>query len=185
MSDDDRPGLLDRVAGFRDEVLGGADGGDRAAPGSEVFDAVLRALAGGRGAGRAAWRDSGSRRGGSRWVAGVDLALHDAIARRLAWRDSELGVLGDTREVCRRFLAVGHRLLSEPEEEMDVAQAVAESGSAASRILIILVLGRVARERAALLREELAQERLSQALERQRHELDRLEKALAEARRSP
>ena len=182
MSEDDRPSLPDRVAGFRDEVLASAEASERAAPGTEVFDAVLRALNGGKGTGRAAWRDSGSRRSGSRWVAGVDLALHDAISRRLAWRDSELRVLGDTREVCRRFLAAAHRLLSDPEEEMDVAQAVAESGSAASRILVILVLGRVARERAALLREELAQERLSQALARQKLELDRLEKALAEAR---
>lgn len=53
--------------------------------------------------------------------------------------------------------------------------------SAAARIVAILVLGRVARERASQLREEMAQERLGQALERQREELARLEEAVARA----
>jgi hypothetical protein len=107
----------------------------------------------------------------------LDLSLHDGIARRLAWQDSELRVLSDAREVCRRLLAAARRALRDPHEEMEVAQAVAEAGSAAARILILLVLGRVARERAALLREELAHDRLEQAIERQRHELGRLERA--------
>ncbi|HKE14897.1 MAG TPA: hypothetical protein VKB80_08545 [Kofleriaceae bacterium] len=108
----------------------------------------------------------------------LDLALHDGIARRLAWQDSELRVLSDAREVCRRLLAAARRALRDPHEEMEVARAVAEAGSAAARILILLVLGRVARERAALLREELAHDRLEQAIERQRQELGRLERAL-------
>ncbi len=92
-------------------------------------------------------------------------------------------MLSDAREVCRRLLAVAKRELRDPMEEMEVAEAVAEAGSAAARILIVLVLGRVARERAALLREELAQERLAQAIERQREELRRLEELAAQAGR--
>jgi hypothetical protein len=117
-------------------------------------------------------------------VPGIDHALHDAIARRLAWGDSESRVLADAREVCHRLLAACRRALRDPAEEMRVAAAVAEAGSAAARILILLVLGRVARERAALLREELAQDRLLQAVERQREELGRMEEALARARRT-
>ncbi|HTE55484.1 MAG TPA: hypothetical protein VK698_31735 [Kofleriaceae bacterium] len=108
----------------------------------------------------------------------MDLALHDAIARRLAWRDSELRVLADAREVCRRLLATARRSLRDPQDEMEVAHAVAEAGSAAARILVALVLGRVGRERSALVREELAQERLTQAIERQREDLARLERAI-------
>jgi hypothetical protein len=183
--------LAERVAGLRDEVLAAADG---QAPGGEVFDAVVRVLS-------ARARDAGSvpdvaapdqrtapdrprptrRRPAS---SDLDLALHDAIARRLAWRDSELHVLGDARDVCHRLLAAARRALSDPAEEMEVARAVAEAGSAAARILISLVLGRVARERAALLREERAQDRLTEALARQREELARLEKALAGANRT-
>ncbi|HWM87933.1 MAG TPA: hypothetical protein VNO33_18895 [Kofleriaceae bacterium] len=163
--------LAERVAALRDEVLSGSDPApdagqlDRREPsGSEVFDAVIRLLS-----------------GGSRASAEVDLGLHDGIARRLAWRDGEMRILGDAREVCRRILSAARRALRDPDEEMEVAQAVAEAGTAAARILTLLVLGRVARERAALLREELAHERLGQATERQREELARLERALADA----
>jgi hypothetical protein len=165
------PELADQVSALRDEVLA-ADQGEP--PGSEVFDAVLRALSAGGPArarlpaGRAARPVSSD----------VDLALHDAIARRLAWRESELRVLGDAREVCRRVLAAAHRALSDPNDEMEVAQAVAEAGCSAARILVMLVVGRAARERAALLREEIARERLTQAAQRQREELVRLERAL-------
>lgn len=189
---DDVPSLAERVMGFREEVLAAA--GERDAPGPEVFDAVLRVLAArarpdGKAAPAAADQPTvtdrirpapaGRRRPAS---SDLDLALHDAIARRLAWRDSELRVLGDAREVSRRMLAAARRALTEPAEEMEVARAVAEAGTAAARILIGLVLGRVARERAALLREERAQDRLTEALSRQRDELARLEKALAAAR---
>ncbi len=157
-----RPPLADRVAARLEVVVAAADGA-RAPPGSEVFDAVLRILSGGG-------VDANE----------VDLALRDGIARRLAWRDSELRVLSDAGEV---LLAAARRSLRDPDDEMEVACAVAEAGSAAARILTLLVLGRIARERAALLREELAHERLGQAIERQREELARLEQALAAAGR--
>ncbi len=160
--------LADRVAGLRDEVLSAPDGGEREPPGSEVFDAVLRILS-----------------GPDPDASEVDLALQDGIARRLAWRDSELRVLSDAGEVCRRLLAAARRSIRDPDDEMAVARAVAEAGSAATRILTLLVLGRIARERAALLREELAHQRLGQAIERQREELARLEQALAARPRRP
>jgi hypothetical protein len=158
--------LADRVAAFRDEVLAAATG-DREPPASEVFDAVVRTLSRGRAAS----------------ASEVDLALHDAIARRLAWGDSEIQILADGRDVCSGLLDAARRALRDPDEEMDVAVAVAEAGSAAARILLLLVLGRIARERAALLREELAQERLARAIERQRDELARLRRSVDKARR--
>jgi hypothetical protein len=158
------PSLADRVAVLRDEVLATADTGEREPPGNEVFDAVLRGLA-----------------SSSETTPGLDLALHDAVARRLAWGDTEAKVLDDATEVSRRLLAAAQRALRDPADELRVALAVAEAASAAARIVAILVLGRVARERAAQLREEMAQERLGQALERQREELARLEEAVARA----
>jgi len=158
------PSLADRVAVLRDEVLATADTGEREPPGNEVFDAVLRGLA-----------------TSSETTPGLDLALHDAVARRLAWGDTEAKVLDDANEVSRRLLAAAQRALRDPADELRVALAVAEAASAAARIVAILVLGRVARERAAQLREEMAQERLGQALERQREELARLEEAVARA----
>ena len=158
------PSLADRVAVLRDEVLATADTSEREPPGSEVFDAVLRNLS-----------------LSSETAPGLDLALHDAVARRLAWGDTEAKVLADASEVCRRLLAAAQRALRDPADELLVVAAVAEAASAAARIVAILVLGRVARERAAQLREEMAQERLGHALERQREELARLEEAVARA----
>ena len=156
--------LAERIAVLRDEVLATADTSDREPPGSEVFDAVLRGLA-----------------IASETDPGLDLALHDAVARRLAWGDTEPKVLADASEVCRRLLAAAQRALREPNDELLVAAAVAEAASAAARIVAMLVLGRVARERASQLREEMAQERLGLALERQREELSSLEEAVARA----
>src|SRR5690606_24356606 len=117
--------LPDRIAVLRDEVLATAETGDREPPGAEVFDAVLRLVAA-----RAETSPA------------LDLALHDAISRRLAWGDSEARVLSDAREVCVRLLSASQRALRDPREEQQVAAAVAEAGSAAARIIALLVLGR-------------------------------------------
>jgi hypothetical protein len=157
--------LADRVAVLRDEVLATADASDGEPSGSEVFDAILRTLS-----------------ARAETMPGLDLALHDSIARRLAWGDGESRVLTDSRDVCRRLLAATQRALRDPGDEMHVALAAAEVGSAAARIVALLVLGRVGRERSAQLREELAHDRLGQALERQREELQRLEDRVAVAK---
>jgi hypothetical protein len=164
MTADRKDTLADRVAVLRDEVLATAETADGEPRGSEVFDAILRALS--------------SR---AETTPGLDLALHDSIARRLAWGDGESRVLTDSRDVCRRLLAATQRALRDPSDEMHVAMAAAEVGSAAARIVSLLVLGRVGRERSAQLREELAHDRLGQALVRQREELLRLEDRVAAA----
>jgi len=64
MSDAD---LTEAVRVLRDEVLDTVHHGDRDPPGAEVFDALLRALT-----------------IGGESVPGLDLTLHDAVARRLA-----------------------------------------------------------------------------------------------------
>lgn len=153
--------LADRVAVLRDEVLATADSVDGEPRGAEVFDAMLRLLA--------ARAETGP---------GLDLALHDSMARRLAWGDGEARILADARDVCRRLLSAAQRALRDPDDVLLVASAAAEAGSAAARIVALLVLGRVARERAAQIREELAHERLGHALERQKEELVRLEAAV-------
>ena len=156
--------LADRVAVLRDEVLATAEATEGEPRGSEVFDAILRSLS-----------------ARAETTPGLDLALHDSIARRLAWGDGESRVLTDSRDVCRRLLAATQRALRDPGDQMHVALAATEVGSAAARIVALLVLGRVGRERSAQRREELAHERLGQALARQREELQRLEDRVAAA----
>ena len=60
--------LADRVLVLRDEVLAIADVGDTDPPGAEIFDAIVSTIA--------AREDTNP---------GLDMALHEAISRRLAW----------------------------------------------------------------------------------------------------
>ena len=80
--------LTEAVAVLRDEVLDTVEHGDRDPPGAEVFDAVLRALT-----------------VGGESVPGLDLALHEAVSKRLAWGDSEEVVLADAEMVFDRLVA--------------------------------------------------------------------------------
>jgi hypothetical protein len=153
--------LAERVQVLRDEVLDTAGLADQESPGAEVLDAIVRRLE--------AYDETSP---------GLDLMLHEAISRRLAWGDSETKVLADADAVCRRLLEAAQRAFREPEEEVIVASVAVEVGCAASRIVALAVLGRASRERAAQMREELAQNRLRQALERQREELGRLQATL-------
>lgn len=153
--------LADRVQVLRDEVLDTAGLEDREPPGAEVFDAIVR---------RIESYDETS--------PGIDLTLHDAISRRLAWGDSEAQVLADADAVCKRLMEAAQRSFRDPEEEILVTAITGEVGSAAARIVALAVLGRSGRERATQMREELAQNRLRQALDRQREELGRLKAAL-------
>ena len=59
--------LAEAVRVLRDEVLDTVQHGDRDPPGAEVFEALLRALT-----------------IGGESIPGLDLTLHDAVARRLA-----------------------------------------------------------------------------------------------------
>lgn len=149
--------LADRVMVLRDEVLETAELGDSDPPGAEIFDAVVRALV--------AYNET---------VPGLDLTLHDAITRRLAWGDEESVVLADANAVCERLIKAAQRAFRDSVEEMLVVELAAEVACSAARIVALAAVGRAGRERAARLREELAHRRLTDALERQQAEMRRL-----------
>jgi hypothetical protein len=150
--------LADRVLVLRDEVLDVVERGDQDAPGADLFDAIVRAIA-----------------GYGETTPGIDLTLHDAIARRLAWGDTEEVVLADAERVFERLARAAARGLRDPAEEMLVLEVAAEVASQAARIVAISALGRASRDRSARTREELAQRRLRDALSDQRATLTRLD----------
>ncbi len=153
--------LVDAIRVLRDEVLDTVLHGDRDPPGAEVFDAVVRALAVGG--------DS---------VPGLDLALHDAVARRLAWGDGEEVVLADAEAVFDRLLVAALRALRDPADQMVVIEAAALVAVTVSRVVALAATARAARERAARLREEMTQRQLQEALDKQRATIAQLEEEL-------
>jgi hypothetical protein len=150
--------LSDRVTVLRDEVLDLAELGDGEPRGAEIFDGVVRALV-----------IEGET------TPGLDHTLHDAIARRLAWGDSEEEVLADADEVYRRFMVAAQRAFRDPDEEIMVIEQAAMVACATARMVAQAALGRAGRERAARLREDMSQRRLREALRRQKLELNRLD----------
>lgn len=149
--------LGERVSVLRDEVLDIVAGGSEDAPAVAIFDAIVRALASGI--------DTG----------GLDLTLHDAVARRLAWGDAEETILSDAELVFARLARACQRALRDPDEEMLVLETAADVVGSAARIVALAAVGRGGRDRAAALREELAQRRLKEALAEQGRTLKRLE----------
>src|SRR5215475_2529508 len=93
--------LAEAVRVLRDEVLDTVQHGDRDPPGAEVFEALLRALT-----------------IGGESIPGLDLALHDAVARRLAWGDSEEAVLADAELVFDRLMTSTDRAFRDPADQM-------------------------------------------------------------------
>ena len=156
--------LSEKLEVLRDEVLDTAGQGHQAPPGVEVFDAVVRALA----------SDDDETE--------LDLSLRDAIARRLAWGESEADILSSSVEVCDRLLRAAERALDD-RERLRTGEVVAEIGAAAARAVALAALGRSGRERAALLREQRAERHLEEAHRRQREEIATLKAALRRARR--
>jgi hypothetical protein len=155
MSDVD---LIEAVSVLRDEVLDTVEHGDRDPPGAEVFQALLRALS-----------------IGGESVPGLDLQLHDAVARRLAWGDSEEGVLADAEMVFDRLMIAVDRALRDPADRMVVVEAATQVAVTVARVVALAAVGRASRDRAARLREELAQRQLREVLEKQRASIVRLE----------
>ena len=155
MSDVD---LIEAVSVLRDEVLDTVEHGDRDPPGAEVFEALLRALS-----------------IGGESVPGLDLQLHDSVARRLAWGDSEEAVLADAEMVFDRLLIAVDRALRDPADRMVVIEAATQVAVTVARVVALAAVGRAARDRAARLREELAQRQLREVLEKQRASIVRLE----------
>ena len=160
--------LAERVLVLRDEVLETAEYSDREPPASEVFDAIVRGVA--------SYGETSP---------GIDLTLHDALSRRLAWGDREADVLAETDQMCDRLLKAATRAFRDPVEEMLVAEMSCEVGAAAARIVAMASVGRAGRERAARMREEMSARRLKEALSRQRQELDRLEQAMVGVSKKP
>ena len=155
MSDVD---LIEAVSVLRDEVLDTVEHGDRDPPGAEVFEALLRALS-----------------IGGESVPGLDLQLHDAVTRRLAWGDSEEVVLADAEMVFDRLMVAIERALRDPADRMVVIEAATQVAVTVARVVSLAAVGRASRDRAARLREELAQRQLKEVLEKQRSSLVRLE----------
>ncbi len=155
MSDVD---LIEAVSVLRDEVLDTVEHGDRDPPGAEVFQALLRALS-----------------IGGESVPGLDLQLHDSVTRRLAWGDSEESVLADAEMVFDRLMIAVDRALRDPADRMVVIEAATQVAVTVARVVALAAVGRASRDRAARLREELAQRQLREVLEKQRTSIVRLE----------
>jgi len=158
--------LADRIQVLRDEVLDTAERGDRDPAGAEVFEAVLRALAINETAGG---------------IDPIDLTLRDAVARRLAWGDSEEQVLADGAEVFQRLLKACARSVRDPDDQSAVVEVAGDVLTALARIVALAAVGRAGRDRAARTREELAQRRLREALLEQQTNLARLRQELGDA----
>ncbi len=155
MSDVD---LVEAIRVLRDEVLDTVEHGDRDPPGAEVFDGLLRALSIGG--------DSAS---------GLDLTLHDAVARRLAWGDTEEVVVTDAELVFDRLMIAVDRAFRDPADRMVVIEAATEVAVSVARVVSLAAVARAARDRAARLREEMAQRQLREVLDKQRASIVRLE----------
>ncbi|HEX7841703.1 MAG TPA: hypothetical protein VF469_29740 [Kofleriaceae bacterium] len=158
MSDRD---LTEAVCVLRDEVLDTVRHGDRDPPGAEVFEALLRALS-----------------IGGESVPGLDLTLHDAVARRLAWGDSEEAVLADAELVFDRLLISVDRAFRDLDDRMVVIEAATQVAVTVSRVVALAAVARAGRDRAARMREEMAQRQLQDVLENQKATIQRLEHEL-------
>jgi hypothetical protein len=155
MSDVD---LVEAVRVLRDEVLDTVEHGDRDPPGAEVFDAIVSAL-----------------QIGGESIPGLDLTLHDAVARRLAWGDSEENVLADAESVFDRLLSAVERALADPPDRMVIFEAATQVAVTVARVVSLAAVARATRDRAARLREEMAQKQLEVVLEKQRSSIVRME----------
>jgi hypothetical protein len=153
--------LTHAVRVHRDEVLDTAAHSDRDPQGTEVFEALLRALA-----------------IGAETIPGLDLALHDSVARRLAWGDSEEAVLADAELVFDRLLVSIERAVRDPADQMRVIEAATQVAATVARIVGLAAVARASRERAARTREEMAQRQLREVLDKQKATIARLEHEL-------
>jgi hypothetical protein len=156
-----RADLIEAVSVLRDEVLETAQHGDREPPGTEVFEALLRALS-----------------IGGEPAPGGDPVLDEAVARRLAWGDSEEAVLGDAELVFDRLLAAADRALRDPDGQIAVIEAMTQVAVAVSRVVAGAAVVRAGRDRAARSREDMMQRQLKDALAKQKATIERLEREL-------
>ena len=153
--------MAEAVRVLRDEVLDTAEHGDREPPGAEVFEALLRALS-----------------IGGESVPGLDLTLHDAVARRLAWGDSEEAVLADAEQVYDRLLVAIERAFRDPADQMVVIEAATQVAVTVSRVVALAAVARAGRDRATRTREEMSHRQLKDVLEKQKAAIKHLEHEL-------
>jgi hypothetical protein len=153
--------LTRAVQVLRDEVLDTVALGDRDPPGAEVFEALLRALS-----------------VGGESVPGLDLTLHDAVARRLAWGDSEESVLADAELIFDRLVTSVDRAFREPSDQLVVIEAATQVAVTVSRVVALAAVARAGRDRAARMREDMSQSQLKDVLEKQKAAIQRLEHEL-------
>jgi len=153
--------LAEAVRVLRDEVLDTVQHGDRDPPGAEVFEALLRALT-----------------IGGESIPGLDLTLHDAVARRLAWGDSEEAVLADAELVFDRLMVSADRAFRDPADQMVVIEAATQVAVTVSRVVALAAVARAGRDRAARMREEMSHQQLKEVLQKQKAALQRLEHEL-------
>jgi hypothetical protein len=158
--------LTSAVRGLRDELLDPVAPGDREPPGTEVFEALLRALA---ARAEVAVRPA---------EPALDATLQDAVARRLAWGDSEEAVLADAEQVFDRLLAGVERALGDPESQMTVIEAMTQVAVTVSRVVAGAAVVRAGRDRAARSREEMTHRQLKDVLAKQKASIQRLEHEL-------
>ncbi len=154
--------MVEAVRVLRDEVLDTVEHGDRDPPGAEVFDALIRALA-----------------IGGESVPGLDLTLHDSVARRLAWGDSEDVVLSDAEMVFDRLMIAVDRAFRDPADQMVVIEAATQVAVTVARVVSLAAVARATRDRAARVREEIVQQQLTDVLHKQKATILRLEQELA------
>jgi hypothetical protein len=155
MSDVD---IIELVRVLRDEVLDTVEHGDRDPPGTEVFDGLLSALS-----------------IGGESVPGLDLTLHDSVARRLAWGDKEEEVLADAELVFDRLMNAIERSFRDPADQMVVIEAATQVAVTVARVVALAAVNRASRDRAARLREEMAQRQLRDVLIKQQNAIKQLE----------
>ncbi len=155
--------LTETVRALRGDVLDTERHGDRDPPGAEVFEAVVRVLS-----------------IGGESVPGLNLALHDAVARRLAWGDSEEIVLADAERVFDRLLTSIERAIRDPADQMAVIEAATQVAATVARVVAIAAVARAGRDRTARMREEMSQLQLKEVLDNQKATIQRLEHELKE-----
>ena len=155
--------MVEAVRVLRDEVLDTAEHGDRDPPGAEVFDGLLAMLA-----------------VGGESAPGLDLSLHDAVSRRLAWGDTEEAVLADAERVFERVVHAAERAFRDPADQAAVLEAALQASSTVARVVSLAAVARAGRDRAARLREEMIQRQLREVLDRQRSAITSLEDGLGE-----
>lgn len=138
--------LSEQLEVLRDEALNTAEYGADAA-GGELFDAILSRLV------RMSDTD-----------VDLDMSLHDALSRRLAWGESPSTIIVDCDNVAKRLLAAVQRSFRDPEDTAHAASIIADVSCAAARHLARNAVHRASRERALQRREMMVQRQLATAL---------------------